>query len=116
MKTVVMLSPGFPREMTYFTRALAAAGARVIGVGDQPVSDLPDAAREALAHYEHVSLADDADAQVAERQLGPAALHLVGVVVAHAAPVDERHAALAHDLAEVAAHDERRVLVDPETE
>jgi hypothetical protein len=56
---VVMLSPGFPREMAYFTRALAAAGARVIGVGDQPVSELPEPAREALAHYEHVSLADE---------------------------------------------------------
>ena len=36
---VVMLSPGYPAEMAYFTRALAGVGARVIGVGDQP----PDA-------------------------------------------------------------------------
>jgi len=56
---VVMLSPGFPTEMAYFTRALAGAGATVIGVGDQPPHDLPDAARGALAHYEHVSLADE---------------------------------------------------------
>ena len=54
-----MLSPGFPTEMAYFTRALAGAGATVIGVGDQPPHDLPDAARDALAHYEHVSLADE---------------------------------------------------------
>ena len=33
---IVMLSPGYPAEMAYFTRALAGAGARVIGVGDQP--------------------------------------------------------------------------------
>jgi hypothetical protein len=59
MTTVVMLSPGFPAEMAYFTRALASSGARVIGVGDQPPSELPPAAREALAHYEHVSLADE---------------------------------------------------------
>lgn len=59
MTTVVMLSPGFPAEMAYFTRALASSGARVIGVGDQPPSALPDPAREALAHYEHVSLADE---------------------------------------------------------
>ena len=31
----------------------------MIGVGDQPPHDLPDAARDALAHYEHVSLADE---------------------------------------------------------
>ena len=54
-----MLSPGFPTEMAYFTRALAGAGATVIGVGDQPPHDLPDAARNAMAHYEHVSLADE---------------------------------------------------------
>jgi hypothetical protein len=59
MTTVVMLSPGFPAEMAYFTRALASSGARVIGVGDQPPSELPPAARESLAHYEHVSLADE---------------------------------------------------------
>jgi carbamoyl-phosphate synthase L subunit-like protein len=55
----VMLSPGFPAEMAYFTRALASTGAQVIGVGDQPPSELPAAARDALAHYEHVSLADE---------------------------------------------------------
>jgi hypothetical protein len=54
-----MLSPGFPAEMAYFTRALAGAGAQVIGIGDQPPHDLPAAARDALAHYEHVSLADE---------------------------------------------------------
>jgi formate-dependent phosphoribosylglycinamide formyltransferase (GAR transformylase) len=56
---VVMISPGYPAEMAYFTRGLAAVGARVIGVGDQPVHALPDVAREALAHYEHVNLADE---------------------------------------------------------
>jgi formate-dependent phosphoribosylglycinamide formyltransferase (GAR transformylase) len=56
---VVMLSPGFPAEMAYFTRALAGVGARVIGMGDQPLDGLPEAARAALAHYEHVDLADE---------------------------------------------------------
>jgi formate-dependent phosphoribosylglycinamide formyltransferase (GAR transformylase) len=56
---VVMISPGYPVEMSYFTRALAQVGARVIGVGDQPPDALPPAARESLAHYEHVSLADE---------------------------------------------------------
>ena len=31
----------------------------MIGVGDQPPHELPAAARDALAHYEHVSLADE---------------------------------------------------------
>ena len=70
---VVMLSPGYPAEMAQFTRALATVGAEVIGVGDQPASDLPPAARDGLAHYEHVSLADE-DA-VAER-----VAHLAGQV------------------------------------
>ena len=56
---VIMVSPGFPLEMAYFTRALAQTGARVIGVGDQPAYALPPEARDALAHYEHVSLADE---------------------------------------------------------
>ena len=59
MSNVVMLSPGFPLEMAYFTRALAQTGATVIGVGDQPVHVLPAEARDHLAHYEHVSLADE---------------------------------------------------------
>jgi len=56
-----MISPGYPAEMAFFTRGLATTGSTVIGVGDQPTSALPDAAREALAHYIHVgSLADEA--------------------------------------------------------
>ena len=56
---VVMLSPGYPAEMAYFTRALAAVGARVIGIGDQSPDALPEPARHALSHYEHVDLADE---------------------------------------------------------
>lgn len=55
-----MLSPGFPAEMPLFTRGLARVGARVIGVGDQPESQLPEPARSSLAAYFQVSLADDA--------------------------------------------------------
>jgi biotin carboxylase len=58
---VVMISPGYPREMAFFTRGLAATGSTVIGIGDQSASALPDMAREALTHYIHVgSLADEA--------------------------------------------------------
>lgn len=56
---IVMLSPGFPYEQAYFTRALAQTGVRVIGVGDQPRHMLPPEARHSLAHYEHVSLSDE---------------------------------------------------------
>ena len=56
---VVMISPGYPAEMAYFTQALAGTGARVVGVGDQPTHALPEAARSSLAHYEHVNLADE---------------------------------------------------------
>jgi formate-dependent phosphoribosylglycinamide formyltransferase (GAR transformylase) len=48
---VLMISPGYPGEMAFFTRGLAAAGASVIGIGDQPVPALPAIARDALAHY-----------------------------------------------------------------
>ena len=56
---VVMISPGYPAEMAYFTRALAAIGATVIGLGDQPPSALPEPARDALAHYEQATLTDE---------------------------------------------------------
>ena len=48
---VLMFSPGFPAEMPYFTRGLARVGARVLGLGDQPASMLPDAARGSLSDY-----------------------------------------------------------------
>jgi formate-dependent phosphoribosylglycinamide formyltransferase (GAR transformylase) len=66
---VVMISPGYPQEMAYFTRGLAAVGATVIGVGDQPRDALPGPAREGLAHYEHVSLADEGAVLAALRRL-----------------------------------------------
>ena len=48
---VLMISPGYPAEMPYFTRCLAAAGASVIGMGDQPPSEVPAMALDALARY-----------------------------------------------------------------
>src|SRR5262245_61628905 len=53
--SVLFLSPGFPAEMPLFTRGLAAVGARVLGVGDQPASALPAEARAALADYLQVA-------------------------------------------------------------
>ena len=57
---VVMISPGYPTEMPYFTRGLARVGAKVLGVGDQPESSLPPETRESLTAYLRVaSLVDE---------------------------------------------------------
>lgn len=53
---VVMISPGFPVEQAYFTRALAQAGAEVVGLGDQPEQALPPEARDHLVHYRQAPL------------------------------------------------------------
>ena len=59
---VLMFSPGFPSEMPAFTEGLATAGARVVGIGDQPTQMLPERARRALAHYVQVDqLWDEAE-------------------------------------------------------
>lgn len=52
---VLMLSPGYPAEMPMFSRGLAEVGARVIGVGDQDRSALPEMARASLSDYIQVS-------------------------------------------------------------
>jgi len=57
---VLMISPGYPAEMAFFTRGLGLAGAGVIGLGDQSPEALPPPAKEAMDHYVHVgSLADE---------------------------------------------------------
>jgi len=57
---VLMISPGYPQEIPYFTRALACTGARVLGVSDQPEGELPAEARQNLAGYLQVpSLLDE---------------------------------------------------------
>lgn len=51
---VLMISPGFPREMRYFTRGLVEAGASVIGLGDQPEGSIEEPARSALSAHLHI--------------------------------------------------------------
>ena len=63
---VLMMAPGYPAEMQYFTRALARADARVIGLGDQPLGALPEVARESLADYVQVRSFVDEDAVIAQ--------------------------------------------------
>ena len=52
--------------MPIFTQALAAEGARVIGVGDQPADALPEMARRSLSRYVQISSFADEDAAVDE--------------------------------------------------
>jgi len=61
-----MISPGYPSEMPIFTQALAAEGARVIGVGDQPADALPEMARRSLSRYVQISSFADEGAAVDE--------------------------------------------------
>jgi biotin carboxylase len=68
---VLMISPGYPAEMAFFTRGLGQAGATVIGLGDQSPDAVPQAAKDALDHYVQVgSLA-------AERQVAATVRDLV---------------------------------------
>lgn len=48
---VLMISPGFPADMKYFTRGLAQVGAQVIGLGDQPKHALEPMVKESLTAY-----------------------------------------------------------------
>ncbi len=61
---VLMVSPGYPTEINYFTRGLAVHGARVFGIGDQPEGELPQIVREHLAGYLRVASLLDDDAVV----------------------------------------------------
>jgi hypothetical protein len=61
---VLMISPGYPPEIPYFTRALARAGARILGVSDQPEGSLPPEASQNLAAYLQVPSLQDEDAVV----------------------------------------------------
>jgi biotin carboxylase len=67
---VLMISPGYPAEMAFFTRGLGQAGVTVIGLGDQHRDALPPIAQEALDHYVQVgSLADDGQVAGTVREL-----------------------------------------------
>ena len=54
MPNVLMLSPGFPAEMPFFARGLGQVGARVYGIGEQPLEMVGEPAREGLVFYERV--------------------------------------------------------------
>jgi formate-dependent phosphoribosylglycinamide formyltransferase (GAR transformylase) len=59
---VVFVEPFFPRNQREFTRALAEAGATVIGLGESPVEALDDQLKGWLYHYEQVPSVTDVEA------------------------------------------------------
>ena len=63
---VLMFSPGFPREMRYFTAGLAKTGARVIGLGDQPQSAIEEPARSAVSMHVQIRSWRDEEAVLAQ--------------------------------------------------
>lgn len=63
---VLMISPGFPAEMPFFTRGLAQVGANVIGIGDQPMGALPEMAQKALSGYVRVGSLWDEESVIKE--------------------------------------------------
>lgn len=63
---VLMMSPGFPEDLSLFTQGLAEVGARVYGIGDQPLAAMRPEVRAALTDYRQVRTLWDPDAVVEE--------------------------------------------------
>lgn len=61
---VLMLSPGYPDEMVWFTEGLASVGGRVFGVGEAPPGTLPERCLKSLTAYLQVRSLWDEDAVV----------------------------------------------------
>jgi formate-dependent phosphoribosylglycinamide formyltransferase (GAR transformylase) len=59
---VVFVEPFFPANQRHFARALAEAGATVIGIGEYPLDALDDQLKGWLDHYEQVSSVTDVEA------------------------------------------------------
>jgi carbamoylphosphate synthase large subunit len=59
---VVFVEPFFPRNQREFARALAEAGATVIGFGESPAEALDDQLKGWLYHYEQVPSVTDVEA------------------------------------------------------
>jgi len=62
---VILIEPCFPANQREFARALHAAGATVIGIGERPKESLDDEQRTWLTHYEQVRSVVDEDALMA---------------------------------------------------
>ncbi len=67
---VIFVEPAFPYYQRDFVRGLAAAGARVIGIGERPAAALDAELRQWLADYETVrSVVDEAGLLAAVRRV-----------------------------------------------
>jgi carbamoylphosphate synthase large subunit len=61
---VIFVEPWFPRNQRQFARALAEAGATVIGIGEYPVDAFDDELKGWLYHYEQVPSVTDVEAMI----------------------------------------------------
>jgi carbamoylphosphate synthase large subunit len=62
---IVFVEPAFPANQRQFVRALAEAGATVIGVGERPVEHLDQALKDWMSHYHQVGSVTDVPAMTA---------------------------------------------------
>ncbi|MDH3295627.1 MAG: hypothetical protein OER95_15015, partial [Acidimicrobiia bacterium] len=60
--TVLMISPAFPADVAFFTRALAQVDANILAVGDQ--HDMPTEIARLLSGYLHIPNLWDEDETV----------------------------------------------------
>ncbi|OLT42434.1 ATPase [Serinicoccus sp. CNJ-927] len=56
---IVLVEPHFPKNQREFARALAQAGANVIGIGETPLDYLDDQLKSWMVHYEQVGSVTD---------------------------------------------------------
>ena len=59
---IVLVEPHFPKNQREFARALAQAGANVIGIGETPLDYLDDQLKSWMVHYEQVGSVTDRQA------------------------------------------------------
>ena len=59
---VIFVEPFFPSNQRQFVRALAEAGATVIGIGEYGVESFDDDLKNWMHHYERISSVTDTDA------------------------------------------------------
>jgi carbamoylphosphate synthase large subunit len=86
---VVFVEPFFPANQRQFARALAEAGATVIGVGEYPADALDDQLRGWLHHYEQVPSVTDTEAMTGTVQRVQASVwvdRIEATVEAHTLP------------------------------